>query len=83
MYCTAQVFLNGELVGKLHRDGGVVLNISAGGFDRVSRSHSTLDIVVMAMGRSNFGCEWDFKGLQSCDVTLNGALQTMTPLTTS
>jgi hypothetical protein len=34
-----------------------------------------LDILVEAVGRQNFGCDtggWDFKGLQSPDVQLNG-----------
>lgn len=71
-----QVLLDGRLIGQFDRDGGVVLNVSAaennwGGDFGANR---TLDIVVMAMGRSNFGCDWDFKGLQSGDVTLNGAL---------
>ncbi len=34
-----------------------------------------MDIVVHAVGRSNFGCDWDTKGLQSPNVTLNGAKQ--------
>ena len=37
-----------------------------------------LDVVVHAMGRYNFGCVWDTKGLQSPNVTLNGE-----PATTS
>ena len=32
----------------------------------------TLDILVEALGRVNFGCVWDFKGLTSPDVRLNG-----------
>ena len=41
----------------------------------VHSSSSTLDIIVEAMGRKNFGCEeggWDKKGLQSTDVRVNG-----------
>ena len=32
----------------------------------------TLDILVEALGRVNFGCVWDFKGLTSPDIKLNG-----------
>ena len=32
----------------------------------------TLDILVEALGRVNFGCVWDYKGLTSPDVKLNG-----------
>ena len=32
----------------------------------------TLDIIVEALGRVNFGCVWDFKGLTDPDVRLNG-----------
>ena len=32
----------------------------------------TLDIVVEALGRVNFGCVWDFKGLTNPNVRLNG-----------
>ena len=63
------------MVGKFHRDGGILLNIA--GDINLGSSNITgarLDIVVEAMGRSNFGCEWDFKGLQSRKVTINGAL---------
>lgn len=35
-------------------------------------SQVTLDILVEALGRVNFGCVWDFKGLTSPVVTLNG-----------
>ena len=31
-----------------------------------------LDILVEALGRVNFGCVWDFKGLTSPDIKLNG-----------
>ena len=34
----------------------------------------TLDILVEALGRVNFGCGWDYKGLTSPDVKLNGEL---------
>lgn len=32
----------------------------------------TLDILVEALGRVNFGCVWDFKGLTSPKIKLNG-----------
>jgi hypothetical protein len=31
-----------------------------------------LDILVHALGRVNFGCVWDWKGLASPNVTLGG-----------
>ena len=34
----------------------------------------TLDIIVHALGRVNFGCVWDFKGLIYPDIKLNGKL---------
>ena len=34
---------------------------------------TVLDILVSAMGRLNFGCGWDEKGLTSGNVTLDGA----------
>jgi len=37
-----------------------------------------LDILVHHLGRINFGCIWDFKGLVFPDVKLNGASLTMT-----
>ena len=46
-----------------------------------STGPSTLDVAVHALGRFNFGCVWDTKGLQnrgqleSSNVTLNGRLQ--------
>lgn len=40
---------------------------------RIPASQVTLDILVEALGRVNFGCVWDFKGLTSPRVTLNGA----------
>ena len=36
--------------------------------------HLSLDIVVHAMGRINFGCVWDYKGLVNPDIKLDGAL---------
>ncbi len=32
----------------------------------------TLDILVEALGRVNFGCVWDYKGLTSPEIKLNG-----------
>ena len=43
---------------------------SAGG---TVNAAAELSLVVEAVGRSNGGCDWDFKGLQSGNVTLNGA----------
>lgn len=40
----------------------------------------TLDILVSALGRVNFGCVWDYKGLTSPDIRLNGAALLFSPL---
>ena len=44
------------------------------------RAQVTLDILVSALGRVNFGCVWDYKGLTSPDIRLNGALLLTQPL---
>ena len=43
----------------------------------------TLDILVEALGRVNFGCGWDYKGLTSPDVKLNGELAPSSVLVSS
>jgi hypothetical protein len=75
--CThAQIMAGGVYVGSLERDGdlAVVLNDAA---DKVGRANDgkdvTLDILVMQIGRSNFGNLYDLKGLVSSTVLLNSA----------
>ena len=69
-----QVFVDGVLRAELDRNKQpttVQLRHSAatpGGGEHV------LDVLVSAMGRLNFGCGWDVKGLTSPSVTLDGAL---------
>ncbi len=63
-------------MGSLERNGKlfVVLNDAA---DKVARANADqdvlLDILVMQIGRSNFGRNFDLKGLVSDVVLLNGA----------
>lgn len=84
--CTrVQVLVNGKRVGDLHRDQKPQLSFVMPAADsQASQASSSsspgsdpstipLDVVVQAVGRSNFGCDWDTKGLQSPNVTLNGA----------
>lgn len=67
----------GTFVGALERDGdlAVVLNDAA---DAVARANDgqkvELDILVMQVGRSNFGNQYDLKGLVSGLVLINRAL---------
>mmetsp|Transcript_13310 Transcript_13310/g.40276 ORF Transcript_13310/g.40276 Transcript_13310/m.40276 type:complete len:730 (-) Transcript_13310:513-2702(-) len=78
------VLVNGKRVGDLHRDQKPQLSFVMPAADsQASQASSSsspgsdpstipLDVVVQAVGRSNFGCDWDTKGLQSPNVTLNG-----------
>ena len=67
----AQVLVDGRVVGRLERSNprNLTLPAAPGG-----NEDAVLDILVEALGRVNFGCEWDFKGLTSPDVRLTGAL---------
>ena len=71
-----QVLVDGRVVGRLERSNprNLTLPAAAGG-----NADATLDILVEALGRVNFGCEWDFKGLTSPDVRLNGAALAPSP----
>lgn len=71
------VLLDGKVQGKLIRGGPANLTLSS--YSSLLRDgkkgHATLEIMVEAMGRRNFGCEnggWDTKGIQSTDIRLNG-----------
>jgi beta-galactosidase len=85
----ASVLIDGELQGRLVRGGAANLTLPALDKEKLSKlsprlgsggsSSLTLDVVVEAMGRRNFGCDpplgaWDTKGLQSTDVRINGKL---------
>ncbi len=74
---TAQVLLDGNLVAKSSRDAGSSLVFYAPSASGAEGASAQLSIVVEAVGRSNGGCDWDFKGLQSDNVTLNGALHVL------
>ena len=71
------MFLNGQLAGHIDRDQAPVsLSLPAMGSGAASDSGAetvVLDVLVGAMGRLNFGCGWDEKGLTSDFVTLDGA----------
>ena len=71
-YCLLmQVLINGQVVGNLERNVPQNLSLSLpsleGGHQDVQ-----LDIVLHALGRVNFGCIWDLKGLVHGRVLLNG-----------
>ena len=72
----AQILAGGSYVGSLERDGdlAVVLNDNA---DKIARANDgkdvELDILVMQIGRSNFGNSYDLKGLVSGIVLINSA----------
>ena len=77
-----QVFVNGALAGTLDRNAAPNATTLAVPAAALARSQPpVLDILVSAMGRLNFGCGWDVKGLTSPQVTLNGACRTSTPAT--
>ena len=64
------MLVDGRVVGRLERSNPRNLTLPAAAR---RGGDATLDILVEALGRVNFGCEWDFKGLTSPDVRLNGA----------
>ena len=63
--------MEGEVQGDLERNNPRNLTLQPPAGRRDGRD-VTLDIVVHAMGRVNFGCIWDFKGLVHPDIKLNG-----------
>jgi len=66
-----QVLLDGSVAGILERN--VPQNLTLSPTARADTNRNTqLDILVHSMGRVNFGCIWDFKGLVYPDVRLNG-----------
>lgn len=75
--CThVQILAGGVYVGSLERDGDLAVVLSDAA-DKVGRANDgkdvTLDILVMQIGRSNFGNLYDLKGLVSGTVLLNSA----------
>ena len=71
------MLVDGRVVGRLERSNPRNLTLPA---TARRDGDTTLDILVEALGRVNFGCEWDFKGLTSPDVRLNGAARAPPPL---
>lgn len=67
------IYVNGQLIAKVDRNNKqTVIDIPA---DEDERGNMVLDIFVETFGHQNFGCDtgsWDYKGLQSSNVTLNG-----------
>lgn len=68
------MFLDGRLVGVTDRDHSAKVSFAV----NATGGPATLDVVVHALGRFNFGCVWDTKGLQNRgqletnNITLNG-----------
>ncbi|CAL8469886.1 g9428 [Coccomyxa elongata] len=65
----ARVLLDGKIVGFFERSNPRKLPLPS---LSTASGEVTLDILVEALGRVNFGCVWDYKGLTSPVVTLNG-----------
>jgi beta-galactosidase len=63
--------LDGSLAGNLERNVPKNLTLSPPTRARID-GNTQLDILVHSMGRVNFGCIWDFKGLVYPDIQLNG-----------
>ena len=72
LYCLLmQVLIDGQVVGNLERNVPQNLSLSLPSLERGHRDVQ-LDIVLHALGRVNFGCIWDLKGLVHGHVLLNG-----------
>lgn len=69
--------MEGKVVASLDRNKGAKVSLLLLGIDTADKSKEmlTLDILVEAIGRDNSGSKFDFKGLVSEDVYLNGKLQ--------
>ena len=68
---SAQVLLDGLVMGRMDRSGPANLSLSLSSLSR-GRSPAVLSIVVEAVGRANEGWRYDAKGLKSPAVTLHG-----------
>lgn len=66
-----QVLVNGRVQGSLDRNNPRNLTLLPP--SNAATDGHQLDIIVHALGRVNFGCIWDFKGLVNPDIKLNGA----------
>ena len=64
-----QILIDGKTVGGLDRNKAVSLSLPAVASDS---AHVTLDILVEGLGRDNSGSKYDFKGLVSEHVLLDG-----------
>ena len=68
-----KVLIDGKIVGTLERNNPRNLTLPSQRRNTDITAEATqLDILVHALGRVNFGCVYDPKGLQSPDVLLNG-----------
>ena len=67
------MFLDGAKVGYVERNAPQNVSIAAARPPGSDGNTSRLAVLVEAMGRVNFGCVPDTKGLQSPHVRLNGA----------
>lgn len=68
----AQILVNGKTVGGLDRNKAVSLSLPAVASDDAHGAHVTLDVLVEGLGRDNSGSKYDFKGLVSEHVLLDG-----------
>ena len=71
-YAIAQVLVNGRVQAVIERNNPRNLTLVPPA-DASAATHQ-LDIVLHALGRVNFGCIWDFKGLVNPDIKLNGEI---------
>ncbi|CAL5218934.1 g683 [Coccomyxa viridis] len=68
----ARVLINGKVSGFFERSNPRNLPLPNIFSDLGPNEEVTLDILVEALGRVNFGCVWDYKGLTSPEIKLNG-----------
>lgn len=78
MNALPQIMINGVVIGRLDRnqEANLELGVTAPAHGPVTASNSSavvLDILVEGYARRNTGLEFDFKGLPSTVVLLNGA----------
>ena len=64
------MLVDGRVAGFLERNLPRNLTLKPPG--SLQNKDIVLDIIVHALGRVNFGCVWDFKGLVNPDIKLNG-----------
>jgi beta-galactosidase len=72
------IYANGQLIAKVDRNNKqtvIDIPVDEEEVEGGGRGEMVLDIFVEAFGHQNFGCDtgnWDYKGLQSSNITLNG-----------